>query len=152
VRPLTVARAAIAAIAVATVLASCGGGGGGGSAGGGGDGGDLPALATQAEQFLNSQIESLSTVQNKADLIQQLNDAQDAAHALSNDIEDADVPPELINIRAELGLAMRTVTLDIGRVRANVEGGDIPGALELLANLRSIQALRDAIAAVRSAG
>ena len=75
---------------------------------------------------------------SKAELLQRLNDAQDAAHRLSNEIEDVEVPPELINLRAELGLAMRTITLDIGRIRANVDAGDIAGATETLANLRSL--------------
>jgi hypothetical protein len=90
-------------------------------------------------------------VSSKAELLQRLNDAQDAAHRLSNEIEDVEVPPELINLRAELGLAMRTITLDIGRIRAKVDAGDIVGATETLANLRSLQALEDAIAAIQSA-
>ena len=88
---------------------------------------------------------------SKAELLQRLNDAQDAAHRLSNEIEDVEVTPELINLRAELGLAMRTITLDIGRIRAKVDAGDIAGATETLANLRSLQALKEAIAAIRSA-
>jgi hypothetical protein len=141
---------AIVTLAAAAVLVGCGGGGGG-SAGGGGDGGDLPALATQAQQFVATQLEALATVSSKAELLQRLNDAQDAAHRLSNDIEDVEVPPELINLRAELGLAMRTITLDIGRIRAKIDAGDIAGAKETLANLRSLQALEDAIAAVQNA-
>ena len=90
--------------------------------------------------------------QSKGELVQKLNEAQDAAHRLSNEIEDVDVPPELINVRADLGLAMRTITLDIGRIRGEVEAGDIAGAQAALANLRSLQALEDAIAAVKNAG
>jgi hypothetical protein len=124
---------------------------GGSAGGGGGGGGDLPALATQAQQFVATQLEGLANVSSKAELLQRLNDAQDAAHRLSNEIEDVEVPPELINLRAELGLAMRTITLDIGRIRAKVDAGDIVGATETLANLRSLQALEDAIAAIQSA-
>jgi hypothetical protein len=93
---------------------------GGSAGGGGGGGGDLPALATQAQQFVATQLEGLANVSGKAELLQRLNDAQDAAHRLSNEIEDVEVPPELINLRAELGLAMRTITLDIGRIRARL--------------------------------
>jgi hypothetical protein len=124
---------------------------GGSAGGGGGGGGDLPALATRAQQFVATQLEGLANVSSKAELLQRLNDAQDAAHRLSNEIEDVEVPPELINLRAELGLAMRTITLDIGRIRAKVDAGDIAGATETLANLRSLQALEEAIAAIRSA-
>jgi hypothetical protein len=151
VRPSAFRAIVTLAAAAALALTGCGGGGGS-SAGGGGDGGDLPALATQAQQFVATQLEALATVSSKAELLQRLDDAQDAAHRLSNDIEDVEVPPELINIRAELGLAMRTITLDIGRIRAKVDAGDIAGAQETLANLRSLQALEDAIAAVKSAG
>jgi hypothetical protein len=149
VRP-SAPRAIVTLAAAVLALVGCGGGGGG-SAGGGGNGGDLPALATQAQQFVATQLEALATVSSKAELLQRLNDAQDAAHRLSNDIEDVEVPPELINLRAELGLAMRTITLDIGRIRAKIDAGDIAGAKETLANLRSLQALEDAIAAVQSA-
>jgi hypothetical protein len=137
---------------LALVLSTGCGGGGGGSAGGGGEASnELAARAAEAQQFLTEQIEALATVQNKAELVERLNDAQDAAHRLSNDIENAETPPELINARAELGLAMRTLTLDIGRVRGQVQAGDIAAAQETLANLRSIQALQDAIAAVQAA-
>jgi hypothetical protein len=135
--------------AAALAASACGGGGGGG---GGSSGGDLSALADQAQQFVATQLESLATVQSKGELVQKLNEAQDAAHRLSNEIEDVDVPPELINVRADLGLAMRTITLDIGRIRGEVEAGDIAGAQAALANLRSLQALEDAIAAVKNAG
>jgi hypothetical protein len=150
VRPTALSRATLTlAAAAALALTGCGGGGGGS---GGGSADDLPGLATQGQQFVATQLEALATVQSKDQLLQKLNDAQDAAQRLSNDIEDVEVPPELINVRAELGLAMRTITLDIGRVRAKVDAGDIAGAHELLSNLRSLQALEDAIAAVKSAG
>jgi hypothetical protein len=144
----------VVAAAAALLVGGCGGGGGGGGSGGGEgeSGSDLAARAAEAQQFLTDQIQALATVQDKAQLLQRLNDAQDAAHRLSNDIEDTEVPPELINIRAELALAMRTITLDIGRVRGQVQAGDVPGAHETLANLRSILTLQEAIAAVQSAG
>jgi hypothetical protein len=142
----------VAAAAAALLIGGCGGGGGGSGGGGGESGGDLAARAAEAQQFLTSQIQALAAVQDKGQLLQRLNDAQDAAHQLSNDIENTEVPPELINVRAELGLAMRTITLDIGRLRGKVQAGDVAGARETLANLRSIQALQDAIAAVQSAG
>jgi hypothetical protein len=133
--------------AAALAASACGGGGGGG---GGSSGGDLSALADQAQQFVATHSNRLR--QSKGELVQKLNEAQDAAHRLSNEIEDVDVPPELINVRADLGLAMRTITLDIGRIRGEVEAGDIAGAQAALANLRSLQALEDAIAAVKNAG
>lgn len=149
-RSSALTRATVMVFAAAALAASaCGGGGGGG---GGSSGGDLSALADQAQQFVATQLESLATVQSKGELVQKLNEAQDAAHRLSNEIEDVDVPPELINVRADLGLAMRTITLDIGRIRGEVEAGDIAGAQAALANLRSLQALEDAIAAVKNAG
>jgi hypothetical protein len=152
VGPRVLLRATVTIAAAATLaLPACGGGGGGGGSAGGGGGGDLPALADQAQQFVTTQIESLATVQSKDELVQKLTDAQDTAHQLSNDIEDVEVPPELVNVRADLGLAMRTITLDIGRIRALVDNGDVAGAHELLANIRSLQALKDAIAAVKSA-
>lgn len=150
---MTLLRASmVAAAAAALMVGGCGGGGGGSGGGGGESGSDLAARAAEAQQFVTNQIQALATVQDKAQLIQRLNDAQDAAHELSNDIEDTKVPPELINIRAELALAMRTITLDIGRIRGQVQAGDVAGARETLANLRSIQALQDAIAAVQNAG
>jgi hypothetical protein len=142
----------LVAAALALALAACGGGGGGGGGGDGGDGSDLSARAAEARQFLTSQIEALATVQSKDALVARLTEAQDAAHELSNNIENTEVPPELVNVRAQLGLAMRSLTTDIGRVRGIVVSGDIAAAQELLANLRSIQALEDAIAAVQSAG
>ena len=149
-RSSALTRATVMVFAAAALAASaCGGGGGGG---GGSSGGDLSALADQAQQFVATQLESLATVQSKGELVQKLNEAQDAAHRLSNEIEDVDVPPELIKVRADLGLAMRTITLDIGRIRGEVEAGDIAGAQAALANLRSLQALEDAIAAVKNAG
>jgi hypothetical protein len=150
---MTLPRASmLAAAAAALLVAGCGGGGGGSGGGGGESGSDLAARADEAQQFLTNQIQALATVQDKAQLLQRLNDAQDAAHQLSNDIENTEVPPELINIRAEFGLAMRTITLDIGRVRGQVQAGDVAGAHETLANLRSIEALQEVIAAVQSAG
>ena len=47
---------------------------------------------------------------------------------------------------------MRTVTLDLGRVRGLVENGDLPGGKELLGNLKSPQEVEDAIAEVQAAG
>jgi hypothetical protein len=150
---MTLLRASVVAATAAALLAGgCGGGGGGSGGGGGESGSDLAARAAEAQQFLTDQIQALATVQDKAQLLERLNDAQDAAHRLSNDIEDTEVPPELVNVRAEFGLAMRTITLDIGRVRGQVQAGDVAGAKETLANLSSIQALQDAIAAVQSAG
>jgi hypothetical protein len=90
-------------------------------------------------------------VQSKDQLVARLTEAQDAAHELSNDIENVEVPPELVNVRARLGLAMRSLTTDIGRVRGIVVSGDVAAAQEALANLRSIQSLEDAIAEVQSA-
>jgi hypothetical protein len=98
------------------------------------------------------QVAPLASVQTKAEMVDRLNKAQDEAHALSNAIEDVDAPQELYNERAALALAMRTVTLDLGRVRGLVENGDLAGGKELLANLKSPQAVEDAIAAVQSAG
>jgi hypothetical protein len=139
-----------AALLTAVALGACGGGGG--SGGGGGDtADDLPGLAAQAQQFMTQQVAILASVQTKAELIDRLNEAQDKAHALSNAIEDVEAPPELYNGRAALALAMRTVTLDLGRVRALVQSGDLAGAKELLANVKSIQAVKDAIAEVQSA-
>jgi hypothetical protein len=138
-----------AALLASVVLGACGGGG---SGGGGGTADDLPGLAVQAQQFMAQQVTPLASVQTKAAMVDRLNKAQDEAHALSNAIEDVDVEPELNNSRAELALAMRTVTLDLGRVRGLVENGDLAGGKELLANLKSPQAVEDAIAAVQSAG
>ncbi len=98
------------------------------------------------------QVTPLASVQTKAAMVDRLNKAQDEAHSLSNAIEDVDAPQELYNERAALALAMRTVTLDLGRVRNLVENGDLSGAKELLANLKSPQGVEDAIAAVQSAG
>jgi hypothetical protein len=140
-----------AALLTAVALAACGGGGG--SGGGGGDtADDLPGLAAQAQQFMTQQVATLASVQTKAELIDRLNEAQDEAHNLSNAIEDVEAPPELYNARAQLALAMRTVTLDLGRVRGLVANGDLAGAKELLANVKSVQAVEDAIAEVQSAG
>ena len=133
------------------VLAACGGGSAG-SGGGGDTASDLPGLAAQAQQFMTQQVATLASVQTKAGLIDRLNKAQDEAHKLSNAIEDAEAPPELYNARAALALAMRTVTLDLGRVRGVVSNGDLAGAKELLANMKSIQAVEDAIAEVQGAG
>jgi hypothetical protein len=94
------------------------------------------------------QVAPLASVQTKAEMVDRLNKAQDEANA----IEDVEVAPELNNARAELALAMRTVTLDLGRVRGLVENGDLASGKELLSNLKSPQAVEDAIAAVQSAG
>jgi hypothetical protein len=139
-----------AALLVSVALGACGGGGSGG--GGGDTADDLPGLATQAQQFMAQQVTPLATMSTKAEMVDALNKAQDEAHALSNAIEDVEVPPELNNARAALALAMRTVTLDLGRVRGLVENGDLAGGKELLANLKSPQAVEDAIAEVQSAG
>jgi hypothetical protein len=138
-----------AALLVSVALGACGGGGG---SGGGGTADDLPGLTAQAQQFMAQQVAPLASVQTKAEMVDRLNKAQDEAHALSNAIEDVEVAPELNNARAELALAMRTVTLDLGRVRGLVENGDLASGKELLANLKSPQAVEDAIAAVQSAG
>jgi hypothetical protein len=138
-----------AALLVSVALGACGGGGG---SGGGGTADDLPGLTAQAQQFMAQQVAPLASVQTKAEMVDRLNKAQDEAHALSNAIEDVEVAPELNNARAELALAMRTVTLDLGRVRGLVENGDLASGKELLATLKSPQAVEDAIAAVQSAG
>ena len=101
---------------------------------------------------MTQQVAVLASVQTKAELIDRLNEAQDQAHALSNAIEDVEAPPELYNGRAALALAMRTVTLDLGRVRGLVQSGDLADAKELLANVKSVQAVQDAIAEIQSAG
>jgi hypothetical protein len=139
-----------AALLVSVALGACGGGGG--SGGGGDTADDLPGLAAQAQQFMAQQVTPIASVQTKTEIVDRLNKAQDEAHALSNAIEDVDAPPELYNERAALALAMRTVTLDLGRVRGLVENGDLAGGKELLANVNSPQAVEDAIAAVQSAG
>jgi hypothetical protein len=139
-----------AALLASVALGACGGGGG--SGGGGDTADDLPGLAAQAQQFMAQQVTPLASVQTKTEIVDRLNKAQDEAHALSNAIEDVDAPPELYNERAALALAMRTVTLDLGRVRGLVENGDLAGGKELLANVNSPQAVEDAIAAVQSAG
>jgi hypothetical protein len=141
-----------AALLASVAFAACGGGGSGGAGGGGDTADDLPGLAAQAQQFMTQQVAVLASVQTKAELIDRLNEAQDRAHALSNAIEDVEAPPELYNGRAALALAMRTVTLDLGRVRGLVQSGDLAGAKELLANVKSVQAVEDAIAEIQSAG
>jgi hypothetical protein len=141
----------MAALLACAALAGCGGAGSG--AGGGGDtAGDLPGLATQAQQFMSQQVTPPASIQNQAAFVDALNKAQDEAHTLSNAIEDVDASPELYNARAELALAMRTVTLDLGRVRGLAENGDMAGAKELLGNLKSPQAVKDAVADVQGAG
>jgi hypothetical protein len=143
--------AGTAVLLAAVAFTGCGGGGGG-SAGGGGDvADDLPGLMTQAQQFMAQQVTPLASVQTKTEMVDRLNEAQDRAHQLSNAIEDVDAPPELYNARAALALAMRTVTLDLGRVRGLVTTGELADAKELLANLQSPQAVQDAIAEVQSA-
>jgi hypothetical protein len=132
-------------------LAACGGGGGGSAGGGGETADDLPGLVTQAQQFMAQQVTPLAAVQTKAEIVDRLNEAQDRAHELSNAIEDVDAPPELYNARAALALAMRTVTLDLGRVRGLVTTGELADAKELLTSLKSPQAVQDAIAEVLSA-
>jgi hypothetical protein len=142
-----------AALLASVALGACGGGGGSGSGGGGGDtADDLPGLAVQAQQFMTQQVTPLASVQTKAEMVDRLNEAQDQAHGLSNAIEDVETPPELYNARAALALAMRTVTLDLGRVRGLATTGDLAGAKEVLANLKSPQAVEDAIAEVQTAG
>jgi hypothetical protein len=143
-----------AALLASVALGACGGGGGGGGgSGGGGDtADDLPDLALQVQQFMAQQVTTLASVQTKAEMVDRLNKAQDEAHSLSNAIEDVETPEELYNARSTLALAMRTVTLDLGRVRGLVTTGDIADAKELLANLKSPQAVVDAIAEVQSAG
>jgi hypothetical protein len=141
-----------AALLASVALGACGGGGGGGSGGGGDTADDLPGLAVQVQQFMAQQVTTLASVQTKAEMVDRLNKAQDEAHSLSNAIEDVETPEELYNARSTLALAMRTVTLDLGRVRGLVTTGDIADAKELLANLKSPQAVVDAIAEVQSAG
>jgi hypothetical protein len=139
-----------AALLASAALAGCGGGGSGG--GGADTASDLPGLAAQAQQFMTQQVTPLASIQAQAALVDALNKAQDEAHALSNAIEDVEAPPELYNARAALALAMRTVTLDLGRVRGLVENGDVAGGKELLGNIKSPQAVEDAIAEVQSGG
>jgi hypothetical protein len=101
---------------------------------------------------MTQQVSPLASIQRQAALVDALNKAQDEAHTLSNAIEDVEAPPEPYNARAALALAMRTVTLDLGRVRGLAENGDVAGAKELLGILKSPQAVEDAIAEVQSAG
>jgi hypothetical protein len=101
---------------------------------------------------MTQQVTPLPSVQTKAEMVDRLNEAQDQAHGLSNAIEDVETPPELYNARAALALAMRTVTLDLGRVRGLATTGDLADAKELLANLTSPQAVEEAIAEVQNAG
>jgi hypothetical protein len=144
--------AGTAALLASAALAACGGGGGSSGGGGGDTAEDLPGLATQAQQFMTQQVTPLASLQAQGALVDGLNKAQDEAHKLSNAIEDVDAPPELYNTRAALALAMRTVTLDLGRVRGLAENGDMAGAKELLGNLTSPEAVEDAIAEVQAAG
>jgi hypothetical protein len=141
-----------AALLASVTLGACGGGGGGSGGGGGDLADDLPGLAIQVEQFMDQQVTPLATVQTKAEMIDRVNKAQDEAHRLSNAIEDVEAPAELYNLRAALALAMRTVTLDLGRIRGLATTGDLADAKELLANLRSPQAVEDAIAELPSGG
>jgi hypothetical protein len=141
-----------AALLASVTLGACGGGGGGSGGGGGDLADDLPGLATQVQQFMDQQVTPLATVQTKAEMIDRVNKAQDEAHRLSNAIEDVEAPAELYNLRAALALAMRTVTLDLGRIRGLATTGDLADAKELLANLRSPQAVEDAIAELPSGG
>jgi hypothetical protein len=141
-----------ATLLASAALAACGGGGSGSGGGGGDTAGDLPGLTAQAQQFMTQQVTPLASIGTQAALVDALNKAQDEAHALSNAIEDVEAPPELYNARAALALAMRTVTLDLGRVRGLAENGDVSGAKELLGILKSPQAVEDAIAEVQAAG
>jgi hypothetical protein len=141
-----------AALLASVALGACGGGGSGSGGGGGDTADDLPGLAVQAQQFMTQQVTPLASVQTKAEMVDRLNEAQDQAHGLSNAIEDVETPPELYNARAALALAMRTVTLDLGRVRGLATTGDLADAKELLANLTSPQAVEEAIAEVENAG
>jgi thioredoxin-like negative regulator of GroEL len=102
------------------------------------------------QQFMAQQVTTLASVETKAEMVDRLNKAQDEAHKLSNAIEDVDAPPELYNVRAALALAMRTVTLDLGRIRGLVTTGDMADAKELLATLKSPQAVADAIAELQN--
>jgi hypothetical protein len=139
-----------AAFLTCVALAACSGGesGGGGSA----TADDLPGLAAQAREFMTQNVTPLASVQTKTEMVDALNASQDEAHQLSNAMEDVEAPPEFYNARAALALAMRTVTLDLGRVRGLVTSGDLAGAKELLANVKSIRAVEGAIAEVQSVG
>jgi hypothetical protein len=101
---------------------------------------------------MTQNVTPLASVQTKTEMVDALNASQDEAHQLSNAMEDVEAPPEFYNARAALALAMRTVTLDLGRVRGLVTSGDLAGAKELLANVKSIRAVEGAIAEVQSVG